>query len=179
MNLLPENLSSVIEDMQRQIRDLQVAQRVGLNQLRFCRSTGSAFPAVYGTYEYGVAGNTWVDDLGAVGTGYPTITMVTPKRNLVLIGYRPVDVGNAPGFRTNSVQVAVKIDATGGYINRQYVQSNIDRMYVPVTSAGVIDLPAGVSHTFTIGAAWVDVNPAAGTLPLLSDAYIIVLPLSA
>ncbi len=174
--LQPENLGNVLADFQRRLQILEAAPRVGISQVRWVKSTGSAFPAVYGTYEYGTVGNTWVDDTAAVGTGYPTLTVRTGSNALVIVGYRPYDVGNAVGFRTNRVQVAVKVDATAGRINREYYQANVDRMYVPVVAADVLSLTPG-DHTFTIGAAWVDVNPA-GQQPLLSDSYLIVMPLA-
>ncbi len=176
--LQPDNRDSVIADLERRLRVLESAQRVGLNQLRFVRSTAAASPTTYGSAEYGVAGNTWEDDQGNTGTGYPTIQMATPSKALLMIGYRPVDVGNAAGFKSHTVQVFVSIDGAGAYVNRQYYQANIDRNYVPVFSAGVIDLTPG-DHTFQIGANWLLVNPGGGTAPLLSDAYMIVLPLSA
>jgi len=98
---------------------------------------------------------------------------------LLSIGYRLVDVGNAVGFRSNAVFVFVKIDAATGFLNRYSYQANVDRMFVPVHVESVpVPLVAG-THTFTIGAFWANTNPAAGTLPILSDAYIRVLPLSA
>lgn len=181
MNLLPEDLPGVLADLQRQIRDLQVAQRVGLNQMRWCQATASAAPSVYGSVQYGVAGDTWLDDLGQTGTGYPTLTMVTSAKVLMFVGCLPTDVGNAAGFRSNSVTVSVKIDGNPGYLQRGYYQANIDRMYVPIMMMSV-PLPAltpGVSHTFTIGANWANTNPAAGTLPRLGESFLFVLPLSA
>lgn len=176
--LMPDGMAATIADLNRRLQILETAQRVGLNQLRYVRSTAAASPTTYDAAEYGAAGNTWLDDQGNTGTGYPTINMTTPSRALLMIGYRPVDVGNAAGFKSHTVQVFVSIDSAGAYINRQYYQANIDRNYVPVFSAGVIELTPG-DHTFQIGANWLLVNPAGGTAPLLSDAYMVVLPLSA
>ena len=176
--LQPDQLASMFADMDRRLRVLESTQRVGLNQLRFCTSTGSAAPTTFGAGEYGTAGNTWVDDTGATGTGYPTISMRTPNKVLVLVGYRPINLATAATFRTFSVQVNVRIDATAGYLNRQISQYATTNMDAPYVSAGVIAVGAGV-HSFTIGAAWDNTVPAAATQPQLTDAYLIVLPLSA
>lgn len=180
--LKPEDRGTIIADLNRRLQILEASARVGLSQMRWCQSTASVAPSVYGTTEYGPAvGNTWIDDLGAAGTGYPTITMVTSSKVLMFVGCLPTDVGNAAGFRSRSVNVSVKIDAAEGYLQRPYYQANIDRMYVPMMmmSVPLPALTAGVSHTFTIGANWHDTNPAAGTLPRLGESFIFVLPLSA
>ena len=179
--LRDDTLGATIADLDRRLRVMEATPRVGLSQLRWCQGTASAVPSVFGANEYGTVGNTWLNDLGQVGTGYPTLTMVTSAKVLMFVGCEPYNVGNAAGFRSNLVDVSVKIDGNEGYLLRRYYQANIDRMYVPfmMMSVPLPALVAGVAHTFTIGANWANTNPAAGTLPQLVDPFIFVLPLSA
>lgn len=175
--LLPENVSTVLADHARQIRDLQSAQRVGLNQLRSVRQVNSASPSVFNAPEYGTVGNTWLDDNGLAGTGYPTLTMVTPSKVLVIIGYLPWNVANAAGYRTSAMSAHVKVDADTSF-SSQFNNNTTQAVNATQYASRPLELTPG-SHTFTIGASWDDDVPAAGILPELMDSYLIVIPLSA
>ena len=177
----PDTLDSRFKDIEQRLHILETSARTGLSFLRWCKSTASAPPAVFGTNEYGTAGNTWVDDAGQTGTGYPTITMRVPNRFLVIATYRAYDVANNAAYRSKSVQVNVKIDSSAGYLNREVYQGNAAEMDVPVVAIEVLGSgdPATGLHTFTLGATWDDTYPAAGTLPQLADSQLLILPLSA
>lgn len=179
--LMPEDQATLLASIDRRLKALEVASRVGLSQLRWCQATASVSPSVYGSNQYGIAGDTWLNDRGQTGTGYPTLTLVTPAKVLMFVGCVPTDIGNAAGFRSKSVRVQVKIDAAEGYLQRDYYQANIERMTFPIMmmSVPLPALTAGVSHTFTIGANFENTNPAAGTTPRLGESFLFILPLSA
>jgi hypothetical protein len=175
--LVPDSMAATIADMQRRLQVLEATPRVGLNRVRNAYATAWAVPSTFDAWEYGTAGNTWIDDQSATGTGYPQITMVTPTLVLVMMGGDFYDLGNAAGFRSARALVSIDIDGVPNWQPMDVYNANVDRHSTPFHTSFVYRLTPG-THTFKMTAWWFDKTPAAGTLPIMENASLIVLPMS-
>lgn len=179
--LMPDSMAATLADLNRRLQILEATSRVGLNRVRLASGVGSAAPTSFGAtvWEYGSAGNTWVDDLGATGAGYPQITLNCHKV-LVAFGARPYGLGSAAGtFRSTSCNSGVHFDGgANAILQGQAINQTAVYVVSPIFKAQVFTVPAG-SHTFTLGAQWDDTSPASPIQPLLSDPFIMAIPLDA
>lgn len=182
--LMPESAANLLADIDRRLRILESAQRLGLNRLRMAHSYGAAVsPTVFGAYETGPAGAQYLDDQGAIGSGYPQLTMTTGSRALFIAVATINLLANNASARSRSMFFGIGADGAnpGDWTNprmyRQLVNSNADEVRTQTTVvAARTDLTPG-THTFRIHAKWSDDVPAAGTLPYLFDAELLVIPI--
>ena len=180
----PDGLGLMYADLERRLRDLENAPRVGLNLLRAAWGTAAADPSTFGAFEYGTVGNTWADDKGAVGTGYPTITLVCPARILIIASARPLDVASlAATYRCAGGEFGVAIDGVAlglgqPNIKRAFGNGNNLPVNMPMISVATRTITPG-SHTFAMVAFWNDSAPAALQFPRLTDTFLAILPLTA
>jgi hypothetical protein len=135
-----------------------------LSGLRSVWQTAGAVPTTFGVLETGTAANTWTDDTGQTGTGYPTITLTLGARYMIFWSARPIGVANAAGYRSKSVLLSVGID---GQFNpplpspcRQFAQQGVLPVEMPIAAIVARSITPG-QHTFQIGATWGDDVPAA------------------
>lgn len=171
-----------LAEIERRLRVLETAPRVGLSGLRSVWQTAGASPTTFGaTWETGAVGNTWTDDTGQTGTGYPTITLTLGARYMIFWSARPLGIAAAAGYRSASVLLTVGID---GVFNptlpsprRQFANSNVLPVDLPIAAIVARSITPG-SHTFQIAAQWANDVPAAGGLPTLTDTFLGILPLS-
>lgn len=185
----PDNLGMMFNDLERRIRVLENTGRNGIGSAISARATAAAAPTVFGAYEFGSAGNTWTDDAAPVprtGSGYPKVTITATSRMLILWGARPISLASSPTFRSNTVDIAVRytLVSTGGFTDsnllRRVGQSNTGPTDMPVFAAKVQPgFATGYDYTFQLEANWTDTVPAAANQPVLTDSYLIVIPLSA
>ena len=168
-------------EIDRRLRTLEATARVGLSGLRSVWQTAGASPTTFGALELGTASNTWRDDTGATGTGYPTITLTLGSRYMIFWSARPIGVANAAGYRSKSVLLSVGID---GEFNpplpsprRQFANSGVLPVDAPIAAIVARSITPG-QHTFQVGATWGDDVPAAPGLPTLTDTFLGILPLS-
>lgn len=168
-------------ELDRRLRTLEAAPRVGLAGLRSVWQTAGVSPAVFGTYEAGVAGNTWRDDTGATGTGYPTITLTTGRRYMIFWSARPISIANAAAYRSMAVELSVQVDGVNvpplPNARRQFTNLNASTVDVPLSAIVTREITPG-QHTFRMVASWTNDQPAAAILPTLTDTFLGILPLS-
>lgn len=169
-------------ELDRRLRTLEAAPRVGLAGLRSVWQTAGVSPAVFGaTFEAGVAGNTWTDDTGATGTGYPTITLTTGRRYMIFWSARPIGLAASAAYRSASVEISVRIDGVDSpplpSPRRQFANSNAAPVDVALSTIVAREITPG-QHTFTVVARWANDQPAAPNLPTLTDTFLGILPLS-
>lgn len=172
-------------DIERRLRVLETAPRVGLSRMRFARATAAVSPTTFGAWELGAGGSTWVDDSGTTGTGHPLVTVVTNTRAMVFFSAAFSNVGNDLTVRSSLVDFGVGIDGaspeatTAPLMYRRYFQ--------PATGAAPQQVPLGFfafradfgagTHTFQVAAKWQNSVPAAATQPLMSEAFVCVIPI--
>lgn len=168
-------------EIERRLRTLEASPRVGLAGLRSVWQTAGVSPAVFGAFEAGVAGNTWTDDTGATGTGYPTITLVTGRRYMIFWSARPIGLATSATYRSASVDVSVRIDGVDNSplprALRQFANGNAAPVDVALSAIVTREITPG-THTFQMVARWANDQPAAPNLPTLTDTFLGILPLS-
>jgi hypothetical protein len=168
-------------EIDRRLRTLEATARVGLSGLRSVWQTAGASPTTFGAWETGTASNTWTDDTGATGTGYPTLTLTLGSRYMIFWSARPIGLANAATYRSLSVQLTVGID---GVFNpplpsprRLFANSNALPVDLPIAAIVARSITPG-QHTFQVAAQWTNDVPAAGNQPTLTDTFLGILPLS-
>ena len=168
-------------ELERRVRVLEAAPRVGLAGLRSVWQTAGVSPTVFGAFEAGVAGNTWTDDTGTSGAGYPTITLVTGRRYMIFWSARPIGMAASAAYRSASVQISVRIDGVDAPPQpralRQFANGNAAPVDVALSTIVAREITPG-QHTFTVVARWANDQPAALGLPTLTDTFLGILPLS-
>lgn len=168
-------------ELDRRLRALEASPRVGLSGLRSVWQTAGASPTTFGAWETGTAANTWTDDTGASGTGYPTLTLTLGSRYMIFLAGRPIGLANAATYRSLSVQFTTLID--GALIpgppspRRLFANSNAFPVDAPIASFVARSITPG-QHTFQVAAQWTNDVPAAVNLPTLTDTFLGILPLS-
>lgn len=178
--LLPDDLGATVADIVRRVTRLEASQRVGLSGARFSQQTAAVSPTTFGAYEAGVAGNTWLDDRGATGTGYPFISIDNmPAKALVMWGARPTDLANSASFRSRNAYFGVRMVGVDAFVVRNVDQVNVAPHAVPVLGAQVFVGFPRVTYTFQLVALWENTIPAAVNQPKLTDGFLMVIPLSA
>lgn len=182
--LKPEGRDQIFADLDRRLSILEVTARVGLNRVRFAHSTGSTHePTVYDAYESGGTSNTWRDDTGATGPGYPEVTLVTGRKVLFIMNALIHNIGHGGSFRCDGMYLGIGIDGsappvwTDPRMYRQIYSQFSDHLRFPGAFAVVrTDLVPG-EHQFGLWAWWIDDAPAGTTLPKLYEASLTVIPL--
>lgn len=181
--LVPDSQAAMIADIDRRLRALESAQRVGLNRVRMSWNTSSATVGTFGAWYTGPAGCAYIDDLGNTGTGYPRVTLVTGEKALVLVQGYAVNIANDPTFRTYAWYIGFGVDSAtppSSLADRYQTHgpttegNNYQTMVQPI-----VDLTPG-EHTFYLTTKWEDANPAAVNLPTLSavnNAVLVVIPI--
>ena len=172
-------------EIERRLRVLETAPRVGLSRMRFARATAAVAPTTFGSWENGAAGATWIDDTGATGTGHPSITVTTNTRALVFFSAAFSNVGSDVGTRTALVDFGVGINGSNPEVTTAPLMYR--RYFQPAQTAASQQLPLGFfafradfgagSHTFQVSAKWQDSVPAASLQPLMADAFVCVIPI--
>lgn len=179
--LQPESLASVIADIDRRLRNIETTSRLGIAGLRAVWQTAGASPTVFGSFETGTVGNTWADDAGATGTGYPTLTLTTGRRYMLLWSARPIGIATAATYKSASALVSVRIDGVDNpplpSPRRQFANGNAAPVDAPLSAIVVRQITPG-THTFQVSANWSNDQPAAPNLPTLTDTFLAIIPLS-
>jgi hypothetical protein len=179
-------MAATIADMQRRLQILEATSRVGLNRVRFAWSTHAvnvAEVSTIGAWETGPATATWTDDRGTTGTGYPSLTLTTGTKVLIIGAARYFDMSEDLGTAA-SVSFGVGIDGstplTWPTLFPRMMTSggkgpNADNVFSRLNLAvGRSGITPG-SHTFSVQAFW---NAGAGaTQPDLSDIFLAIVPL--
>lgn len=182
MALLPDSHGLHLADIDRRLRALETAQRVGLNRVRAAWSTVDDYPSAFDAWDTGGALARWEDDQGATGTGFPTLTVVTGSRVLVLLNAHVASYALVGGFRSMQGNVGVGLDGvdpasipgeTWGWRTGVYNANN--EHDTPITLAVVKTITPG-EHTFDVQANWSD-TAGAGVKPLVSSVVLAVMPL--
>lgn len=185
--LLPEDLKSLLRDIDRRLHTLETTERVGLNRTRFVRQFNSADATSFGSWETGPGITDYVDDQDATGAGYGTLTMTMPSRVLIFVGatIQGVAFNTAVPWRSESVSVGVGIDGVNPaawpnypIMYRRLFTGAPEYTEFPfsffVTRR---DITPG-DHTLKIWANWANTNPASPDLPRMVDAFLLVIPLN-
>lgn len=184
--LQPDAMAATIADLNRRLQILEATSRVGLSGVRTAWQTATAATTVLDAYESGPAGAAWQDDQGNTGTGYPVLTITNmPARAWLLWECRPANIGFTPAATYRSVQAQPVLAINGAAITsapsnrRGYSNFGDGQSRAPVMGSAIRTFTAGASYTFQMQVKWDDTVPANPTMPTLTDAQIIVLPLSA
>jgi hypothetical protein len=176
-------MAATIADMQRRLQILEATSRVGLNRIRFAWQTATATTATFNpTWDSGTVGNTWQDDQGTAGTGFPTLTVVTGRKVLVIASGNALVLATDATFRSAGWRLGVGSDGANPQNTRPFWSQA--QTHGPTTEGnnavqlliGASDLVPG-SHTFALRARWVDNNPAAVNWPALDDGFLAVIPI--
>jgi hypothetical protein len=168
-------------EIERRLRVLETAPRVGLSGLRSAWQTAAASPSSFGAFEAGPVAATWTDDQGNTGTGYPTLTVTTGTRYLLLWSARPSGLATAAAYRSASVEISVQIDGVSvpALPNAlRTVQQLAATEFNAPASAIVARTAVPGAHTFGLVARWANSQPAGLTLPTLTEVHLAVLPIS-
>lgn len=184
--LQPEGMSRLLNDMDRRLRNLENTARVGLSRAKFVRQFGAVAPTTFGmVWESGPAGSDWVDDTGATGAGYATLTVPDMgKRAAIFMGCTIGSVLTAATFRSDSAMAGVGIDGNNPQLvpnypvmYRRFFPGTTQYTEVPFTFFCLRNDFTPGTHVFKVWAAWANTNPAAINQPLLNDAFLLVIPI--
>lgn len=181
--LTPDSQTAAFSDLERRVRALESAQRVGLNRVRAAWSTFDDYPTVWGVWDSVCgAARRWQDDQGTTGTGHPVLTVTTGTRVLMLLNAYVAQYGATGGFRSAQGNVGVGLDGvdpasipgdTWGWRTAFYNLN--DEHDGPAVLATVKTVTPG-EHTFQVYTNWVD-TAGAGVKPLVSSIVLTIIPL--
>ncbi len=172
-------------EIERRLRTLETAPRVGLHRLRYAYATAAVDPAVYGAWESGAAGSTWRDDTGAAGTGYAQVTVETSAKALLFFGCRIINLGADAGvtWKTSSALIGVNQDGT---VPSATFAPTLQRLVFnplaasPFENVTYVAIRTGLTpgqHVFTAQANWTLAFAGAPTAPRMTDTFLGVLPI--
>jgi hypothetical protein len=176
----------VLADIERRLRTLETAPRVGLHRLRYAYATAAVDPTVYGAWESGAAGSTWRDDRGVDGTGYAQVTVETNTKALVFFGCRVIELGANAGvtWKTSVAVVGVNQD---GVVPSSTAAPTLQRVAfnplagAPFQNISYTAIRTGLTpgqHVFTAQAFWQLDFAGAPTAPRMTDTFLGVLPIN-
>ncbi len=181
--LQPDSRDAVIADLSRRLQVLEATQRVGLSRVRLAWQTATAATSTYDpTWDSGTVGNTWADDQGATGTGFPRVSLITGRKVLVFASGTALTIANDVNYRTFAWRLGVGLDGNNPRNTRPFW--SVYQTHGPTTEgnnavqlvvAGV-DLEPG-EHEFKVRTKWTSTNPAAPNVPSLDDAFLAVIPI--
>lgn len=172
-------------EIERRLRTLETAPRVGLHRLRYAYATAAVDPTVFGSWESGAAGSTWRDDTGTNGAGYSQVTVETNTKALVFFGCRIINVGFDSGTTWKTANAFVGVNQDGTVPSSTSAPTLQRAVYNPLAAAPYqniaytairTNLAPGV-HVFTAQALWSIDAPGAPTAPRMTDTFLGVLPI--
>lgn len=171
-----------LADIERRLRNLETAPRVGLHRIRTAYATAAVDPVTFDAWESGAAGSTWADDAGNTGTGYAQLTVETGTKALVIFGCRVISLANNATYRCVTCRVGFGVNAVlpdGAIPTGQRTATN--NTTVPGESNVAYSLVRrGLTpgpNTFRAYAFWVTAVPGAANLPRMTDTVLTVIPI--
>ena len=175
----------VLADIERRLRTLETAPRVGLHRLRYAYATAAVDPAVYGAWESGAAGSTWRDDRGTNGAGYGQVTVETNTKALLFFGCRVMELGADAGVTWKSSFAIVGVNQDGVAPSSTFAPTLQRLVYNPLAGAGFqnisyVAIRTGLTpgqHVFAAQAFWQLDFAGAPTAPRMTDTFLGVLPI--
>lgn len=186
--LLPESLPTLLRDIDRRLRNLESTARVGLSETRFVRQFNSAYATTFSAWETGPGITDYVDDQGATGAGYGTLTLTLPSRALIFLGatINGIGLNVAVPWRSAFCQVGVGIDGANPTVWTPTYPIMYRRLFTGAPEETEFPFSFFVTrrdfvpgtHTLKIWAYWDDTNPASPDLPRMVDAFLLVIPLN-
>ena len=180
---MPDDLASIVNDLERRIRILELTARVGLNRIRFAWLTSAADTAVFNAWDNGPAGAAWADDAtpANTGTGYPQVTLITGTKVLVMAQGNVTQLANDPTFRSFQADLGISVDGATPNNNpdwyRYQTHGPTTEGTNPLTVISGINTLTPGQHTFRFQSFFVDNVPAAANKPRMNNCTLIIIPI--